>query len=140
MILIDASVFLEVVLDQKKASESEGFLGLVSRGEIEAVSTHFSIHGVEAILGGGQSLTVFLRNVENSQGLHIYESTISDEISAAIMSEKIGRDFDDALQYFVSKKLGAEAIVSFDKHFDGLDIRRSEPAEILSNSRARFAP
>jgi len=48
-----------------------------------------------------------------------------------LMNEK-KLDFDDCLQYYVAKKLGAEAIVSFDKHFNGLDIPRKEPEEVLS--------
>jgi predicted nucleic acid-binding protein len=43
--------------------------------------------------------------------------------------EHIGLDFDDALQYFVCKKLGINFIVSFDRDFNGLGIKRIEPAE-----------
>ncbi len=35
------------------------------------------------------------------------------------------------MQYYVAKKVGAEGIVSFDKHFDGLDLRRLEPNAVL---------
>ncbi len=48
----------------------------------------------------------------------------------ALLAERIGRDFDDTLQHFVAKKLGAEAIVSFDRHFDGLDLARIEPGTL----------
>ncbi|MHB1709637.1 MAG: hypothetical protein ACYCT2_09210 [Thermoplasmataceae archaeon] len=41
--------------------------------------------------------------------------------------------FDDAMQYYVAKKLGAEAIVSFDHDFDNLDIRRLEPNQIKTS-------
>jgi len=47
------------------------------------------------------------------------------------MMGDIKRDFDDALQYYVAKKLGAKAIVSFDKHFDGLDVPRLEPKQVI---------
>jgi len=40
-------------------------------------------------------------------------------------------DFGDALQYFVAKKLSVEAIISYDKHFDDLDISRKEPKHFL---------
>ena len=40
-------------------------------------------------------------------------------------------DFDDALQYYVAKTLGAEAIVSYDRHFDKLDVPRIEPSELI---------
>ncbi len=45
--------------------------------------------------------------------------------------EKTGLDYGDTLQYYVAKKTGAEAIVSYDKHFNNLDIPRREPREYL---------
>lgn len=44
-------------------------------------------------------------------------------------------DFDDALQYYAAKRLGVEAIVSYDKHFDKLDVPRTEPFHILRKTR-----
>jgi predicted nucleic acid-binding protein len=35
------------------------------------------------------------------------------------------------MQYYLAKKLGVEAIVSYDKHFDVVDIRRKEPSGFL---------
>ena len=40
-------------------------------------------------------------------------------------------DFDDALQYHVAKRLGAEPIVSYDRHFDKLDVPIIEPSELI---------
>lgn len=131
MILLDANIFLELLLDQKRATECESLLELVSTGRVEAAVTHFTIHAVEAALGSGKSLDAFLRNLEHSVGLYVYDTNISEEIAVSLISKKIDRDFDDTLQYFVAKKLGAEAIVSFDEHFDGLDIRRTEPDDLL---------
>ena len=36
----------------------------------------------------------------------------------------------DGLHYYVAKKLGA-MIVSYDKDFDGLDVKRLEPQDLL---------
>jgi len=52
-------------------------------------------------------------------------------LEASIFAQQIGLDFDDGLQYFIARKVGAEAVVSFDRHFDRTDLRRVEPAEIL---------
>jgi hypothetical protein len=79
----------------------------------------------------------FLRNLEHSVGLSIYDTSLSDEMAVALISKKIGLDFDDALQYFVAKKLGVEAIASFDEHFDKLDVRRVEPRELLPVPKKR---
>jgi predicted nucleic acid-binding protein len=137
MILIDASVFLELALDQEKANDCSSFLSAVARGDMEAVVTHFAVHGVEAIIGKGTHLMEFLRNLENSHGLSIYETSISDEIAISMTTEKTGMDFDDAIQYFVAKRIGSEAIVSFDRHFDGLDIPRFEPGDVMHQVEVR---
>jgi hypothetical protein len=70
------------------------------------------------------SLATSLANLEHSVGLSIYDTNLSDEIAAALISRKIGLDFDDTLQYYVAKKLGVDALVSFHEHFDKLDIQR----------------
>lgn len=89
------------------------------------------MHAVEAMLKHGEPLVVFARNIENSVGMRVYETTLEDEIAIAILSDKIGMDFDDALQYYVAKKVGAGAIVSFDKHFDKVGILRVEPFKLI---------
>jgi len=40
---------------------------------------------------------------------------------------------DDAIQYVVALLINADAIVSFDKDFDGLGIPRREPIQIVSS-------
>ena len=134
MILIDTNIFLEAALGQEKSDDCQELLTAISESKIEATVTHFTVHGVAAVLARGQRVLDFFRAIEGSQGLTVYDSSIIDELSIAILSEKISRDFDDTMQYFVAEKIGAEAIVSFDRHFDGLPIPRIEPAQILSES------
>jgi predicted nucleic acid-binding protein len=134
LILIDTNIFLEAALGQEKSDDCQELLTAISESKIEATVTHFTVHGVAAVLARGQRVLDFFRAIEGSQGLTVYDSSIIDELSIAILSEKISRDFDDTMQYFVAEKIGAEAIVSFDRHFDGLPIPRIEPAQILSES------
>ncbi len=135
MILLDTNIFLELLLDQKRAAECENLLELVSKGEMEATVTHFAVHAVEAALSDGKNLERFLRNLEHSIGLYIYDTSLSEEMAAALIAKKIGRDFDDTIQYYVAKKIGADAIVSFDEHFNGLDIRRTDPHDVLPKTK-----
>ncbi len=39
------------------------------------------------------------------------DTSISEETSIAVLAEKMRKDFDDVVQYFVAKKLGSSAIV-----------------------------
>ena len=131
MLLIDTNIFLELLLGQEKADECQKFLEMVSGGELEAVSTKFSIHAIEAILNDSELILIFLRNLRNSIGLHVYETSMDDEIAASMLMKKLKLDFDDSLQYYVAKKLGVKAIVSYDKHFDKTDIQRKEPSDFI---------
>lgn len=130
-ITIDTSVFIELLLGQDNAEESEALLNLVAEGRIDAVVSHFAVHAVEAIIRSQQKLSEFLRDVETSKGLQVYDTTISDEQSIAILSGKIGLTFDDSVQFYVAKQTASSAIVSYDRHFDKLDIPRTEPPQIM---------
>jgi len=131
MLLIDTNIFLELLLGQEKADECQKFLEMVSGGELEAVATKFSIHAIEAILNDSELILIFLRNLRNSIGLDIYETSMDDEIAASMLMKKLKLDFDDSLQYYVAKKLGVKPIVSYDKHFDKTDIQRKEPSDFI---------
>jgi len=119
------------MLGQSKAADCEALLDAVSKGKIEAVVTHFTVHAVEAVLSSGEALLTFLRNLENSLGLTVFETGVAEEISVAMFTKRESLNFDDALQYYVAKRLGAEAIVSYDKHFDKLDVPRIEPSHFI---------
>ncbi len=128
MILVDTNIFLELFLDQEKAEDVKQFLDKVSRGDIEAIVTDFTVHACEVLLNNPNLILLFLRNIEGSLGITIYNTSIGDGIASSMLMDKIGLDFDDSLQYYVAKKVGVEAIISFDKHFDKVDIVRREPS------------
>ncbi|MCD6235568.1 MAG: type II toxin-antitoxin system VapC family toxin [Thaumarchaeota archaeon] len=131
MLLLDTNIFLELFLGQKRASECRKLLERISSGDLEAVVTKFTIHAAEAVLNKPELILRFLRNLQNSIGLSIYETSIEDEMAASMLMDKIGLDFDDSLQYYVAKKLGAESIISYDKHFDKTDLPRKEPSDFI---------
>jgi len=83
-------------------------------------------------LNDSENILIFLRNLQNSLGISIYSTSIDDEIATAMLMDKITLDFDDALQYYIAKK-GAEAIISYDKHFDKTDIPRKEQKNFYNN-------
>ncbi|MGQ9479613.1 MAG: hypothetical protein ACUVQ0_06360 [Thermoproteota archaeon] len=81
----------------------EKFLEAVSRGDLEAVVTGFSIHAAEAIPSDSNLILRFLRNIQNSLGLNVYETSIEDEVVVTMLIDKL--DFDDSLQYYIAKNL-----------------------------------
>ncbi|MEM3501829.1 MAG: type II toxin-antitoxin system VapC family toxin [Candidatus Bathyarchaeia archaeon] len=81
----------------------------------------FTVHASETTLNESMSILTFLRNVQNLLGLDVHETRVEEEAAASVLMNKVKLDFDDALHYFTAKKLGVEAIVSYDRHFDTVD-------------------
>ncbi len=130
MYLIDTNIFLEIMLARSKSRECEGFLELIKSGEKKGFVTDFSIHSIIVIMGSygrKTELKKFLKSLTAYEGLTIYNTSISDEIKAVDISLKTGLDLDDSIQYFAALSTGAKGIVSLDKHFDGLDVKRIVP-------------
>ncbi|MBI3859146.1 MAG: type II toxin-antitoxin system VapC family toxin [Thaumarchaeota archaeon] len=132
MILVDTNIFLEHLLGRENADECQSLLELLSKGDMQAVVTRFSLHRIEAVYSD-PLLADFLRNIDRSLGIQVYDTTTAEEAEVASRSRKNGLDFDDSLQYYVLQRTGATSIVSFDRHFDDLDIPRMEPDEAMAN-------
>jgi len=139
-ITVDTSVFIELLLDQDRAEESESLLDAIGKGRVAAVVSHFTVHAIEAMLPTQQSVSMFLKDVDTSKGLAIYDTTIADEQSISILSGKIGLDFDDSVQFYVAKRTNSSSIVSFDRHFDACGIPRREPIQILKDLGKKTTP
>lgn len=76
-------------------------------------------------------LRVFLSSLSAYKGLAIHRNGLK-ELSRAVEVMKEERlDLDDAIQYSAAMSLGVKAIVSFDKHFEGLKVPRAEPAQLI---------
>jgi predicted nucleic acid-binding protein len=132
LILVDTNIFLEYLLGRGHAEDCARLLSKLSSGEMEGMVTRYSLHSIESVYRS-EFLAGFLANVDRSIGLYVRDTTTAEEAEVATLAKSIGRDYDDAMQYFVAKRVGTEAIVSFDRHFDGLDIRRVEPNELLED-------
>ena len=72
---------------------------------------------------------MFLSSLTAYKGLHVYHTTINDELNAANTAIEQKLDLDDAIQYCAALSANTEAIVSFDKHFNKLKIPRMEPQQ-----------
>lgn len=132
MYLIDTNIFLEAILERKNKKECLALLRMIDRGEIKAFATTFTIHSIEVIMdhaGEPQALRTFLKSISGFKGLSVYNTTIDDELNV-IDEMGTSLDFDDALQSSVAKKLNLR-IVSFDRHFDGIEgLLRLRPKDI----------
>lgn len=133
---IDANVFLELLLGQKRADECETFLRKVERGLLRAATTDFHIDTVLIVMEnygkGPRELKLFLSSLLGYRGLEVYFLSLADRIAATRHMEELGLDLDDALLYQAMMKLGSSKVVSYDRHLDRITgIARLEPAELV---------
>lgn len=131
MPLIDANVFLEVLLKQDNANSCIEFLEKVKDGEIKALLSIFTVDGVVlALERHGQSpegIRTFLNSLLNYKGLKIYFPTINDRMLATAHM-KLGLDFEDALTLQCAFSNNEKEIISFDRDFDKIkNIKRVQP-------------
>ncbi len=136
MYLIDANIFLEVMLRRSRSSECKELLKRLRDGKVKGVVTDFTIYSIMMLLGKlhkHDALRNFLLSLAAYRGLSIYNTTISEKIKAVEIAKEIGLDIDDAIQYTVALSINAKAIITFDKHFNNLKIPRIEPKDLIPN-------
>jgi predicted nucleic acid-binding protein len=103
-------------------------------GRVKGVVTDFTVYSIMILLGKlGKldELRNFLLSLTAYKGLYVYNTSISEKIKAINIASETGLDIDDAIQYAIALSVNAEAIISFDKHFDNLKIPRKEPKDIV---------
>lgn len=136
MHIIDANIFLELQLDQRKADDCQLFLEAAQKGRIECFVTDLVLDSILIILeneGKGPSeLQAFLASLAAFKGLRLYFLTLLDRLEATKIMRESGLDFEDSTLVRAAKRLKAEGIVSFDRDFDRLkDLNRLEPLKVL---------
>ncbi len=128
MYLADSNIFLEVLLDQDRASEAKGFLEDTARGDLHV--TDFSIYSIGIILtreGEAEAFRALVQDVEASMTL--VRATFDQLATIPHRAAELGLDFDDAYQYVVAEDRRLR-IVSFDDDFDGTVHGRVEPGHV----------
>lgn len=130
MYLVDTNIFLEVLLSRSRKEECKKLLGLLRDGRESGIVTDFTIHSIIVVMDGLKKireLRTFLLSLLGYKGLHIYPTSIMDEVKATEIAVEGNLDMDDAIQYSSALSTKVAAIVSFDRHFDNLEIPRIEP-------------
>ena len=134
MYLVDTNIFLEVLLARGRKEDCKNFLKELRKGKKKGIVTDFTIHSIIVIMDSFkklEALKVFLQSLTAYKGLHIFFTGISTEIEAVERALSKGLDMDDAIQYSAALSANVECIVSYDKHFDGLEIPRKTPEMLI---------
>lgn len=131
--LIDTNIFIEIPKEQTYHKDCLNLLKLVDSGYIqeEVFITGFAFHAMEAILS--EFAPDFLKKIFlmiHEEKIKIFNTEIADDLMILSSMDALGFDFDDAMQYVCTNKLGTY-IVTFDKSFRDKGLIIKTPAEVL---------
>lgn len=131
MLLLDTSVWLELMLLQEHAEEVRRMMQMVPFSE--TAITEFSIYSIGLNLSRLKNDALFVRFVSD-----IIEDTQTTRIRLdpdglkriADVTSRFRLDFDDAYQYVAAEKHGL-VLVSLDADFDRTERGRKTPSDVL---------
>ncbi|MDZ7261884.1 MAG: PIN domain-containing protein [candidate division KSB1 bacterium] len=131
MFLVDTNVWVELLLEQEKASEVRRFLQAIEPRLLSM--TEFSLYSIGVILTPLKKDDVFedfLSDTIEDSGVARVRLDTEDLKQLLAVRQQFEIDFDDAYQYVAAEKYDL-TIVSFDADFDRTDRGKKTPAEIL---------
>lgn len=131
-LLLDTNIFLEILLEQEKATEAKSLM--LAEGKHEFYISDFTIHSIGLLLFRLQkheAFRAFLQDILDSAGVGLISLFSEDMTSVIEASQRFSLDFDDAYQFVTAEKNGLR-IVSYDKDFDRTARGRLMPTQVLS--------
>lgn len=136
MIFIDANIFLELALDDKRSDECERLFLEVKEKNLPSVTSDFIFYTclvqIENKLRSIKNMEDFMIFIDNVKSLDIVSPNNQTIYDAFKIMKIHNLDFDDSLVVAIMRSLGLEKLVSFDGHFDKVkEIKRLEPAQFL---------
>lgn len=129
--LIDTCVFLELLLEQERARESEELLLKLSG--TNTYLSEFTLYSMGIILFHQKQPQTFLKMIEDllgDGGVSVIKLQKEDFSRLVQNAAKFNLDFDDAYQYSIAEKYNL-TIISFDRDFDRTEKGRVTPEKIL---------
>ena len=120
--LIDTNIFLEVQLNQERATQATMILKAISVNKIKGFITDYIIDSDIIIMEhydkSPDEIKRFLLSLLGYKGLEFYQLSIYDKIEATEHMKLYNLDFDDACMYQAMNVLKVDQIASFDADFD----------------------
>jgi predicted nucleic acid-binding protein len=130
--LVDTNIWLERLLNQDKSEVVSEFLRLVPPSQLFV--SDFAIHSIGVILSRLDkidTLKIFLNDIFLNGQVEQLTLEPLDLIDVADNIKEYNLDFDDSYQYTVAEKYGL-TLVTFDKDFKALGLKKKTPQEIIS--------
>lgn len=133
--IVDANVFLEMLLRQRDHRACKSFLDGVRRGERTVHVTAYHVDAVACIIGetteGGSDIMSFLGSLMVYDGLSLLDQPIVEKIRACRITGDEGLDLDDSLSVRAARSTESDAIVTLDGDFDSVSgVETMHPADV----------
>ena len=142
MLFIDANIFLEVELDDKRSEECRELLLEIYNKRIKSITSDFIVYTCLIQLENKASVAYmenFITFLDNMRNIEVHSPAYKTLYNAFETMKKYGLDFDDALVVSTMTSLGIKQLISFDKHFDKVkEIKRLEPVQFLKGLAAKI--
>jgi len=128
-LLIDTNVFLEIIFNQRQATEAKK---LLANPVHERFISIFSLHSIGILMmrhGLAGRWPLFLRDMISSGRVGVLTLSTADLARVPDVAQLLSLDFDDAYQYVVAESNNL-TLASFDKDFDQTPRGRKSPRQI----------
>lgn len=136
MYLVNTSVWLERLLDQKRSDKVKIFLDEIPSSHLSI--TNFAYHSIGVIttqLDKNEAFVSFTNDLFEKGSVKLIRLSIADTSSILETIDQYNFDFDDAYQYVVAKHNELK-LVTLDQDFQNLDINILSPDEATKNYRS----
>ena len=130
--LIDANIFLEVLLNQEKTDACKNILEKIKSGERVDVVTNFTIDSIIIVMNRNKTsvsaIEIFIKSILSYEGLNFYQITFKDRLLAKKWMKKYNLDYEDSIILQSAISTGNKEILSLDSDFDKVkEIKRVSP-------------
>lgn len=132
MLLVDTSVWLELLLDQEKAESVRKFFE--TQEACQLAITEFSLYSVGVIVmkpGKDEVFRDYLADTIKDSGVRVIRLDAPGLQDLLTVRKRFGLDFDDAYQYAAAEKHSL-TLVNFDADFDHTERGRKTPAQVMT--------
>ena len=123
--LIDANIFLEVLINQEKTETCKKIHQEVKEGKKEAALTNFTIDSIIIIMNRNNvelsSIRLFIKSLSSYKGLTIYQISSKDRIQATKWMKKYNLDYEDSIILQAALSTKNKEILTLDHHFNKVE-------------------
>ena len=119
---VDACIFIEIALDQRRAEECAELIKEIREGKVKAFTSDYCVYSTILVTlakgAGSKAVEGALNAFHSLKGLEIVRPNLEVMHEALSISAKRRLDFDDSLVLSCMRRLGINTIATLDRDFE----------------------